>query len=100
MRSSFVSPPSSGPGGRRGSASPCSSGWRGGAAPPPRGAARARRTATAYPRFVKVQDGVDLVTGGFPEGIDAERAFTTIERFPVVEEWARTDVVANAGILP
>ena len=30
-------------------------------------AAGARRTETAYPRFVQAQQGYDLVTGGFPE---------------------------------
>src|SRR6266446_2984799 len=33
-------------------------------------AAGARRTETAYPRFVRAQNGYDLVTGGFPGNID------------------------------
>src|SRR5215212_2029936 len=37
----------------------------------------ARRTETAYPRFVQAQKGYDLVTGGFPGNIDAERAAVT-----------------------
>jgi len=63
-------------------------------------AAGARRTATAYPRFVKAERGFDLLTGGFPDNVDAEKAMATIERLPVVKEWARVDAVANAGILP
>ena len=62
--------------------------------------AGARRTASAYPRFVTAQKGFDLLTGGFPDNIDPDKALATIERFPVVKEWARSDVVADAGILP
>jgi predicted lysophospholipase L1 biosynthesis ABC-type transport system permease subunit len=63
-------------------------------------AAGARRTETAYPRFVQAQKGYDLVTGGFPENIDAERALVQMAAMPEVLEWARVDVVAYAAILP
>jgi ABC-type antimicrobial peptide transport system permease subunit len=63
-------------------------------------AAGARRTQTAYPRFLVAQNGFDVETGGFPESLDAEKTLTTIERLPVVKDWARGDVVANGGILP
>jgi hypothetical protein len=45
-------------------------------------AAGARRTETAYPRFVQVQKGYDLVTGGFPEKIDAQRALRQMAAMP------------------
>jgi hypothetical protein len=60
----------------------------------------ARRTESAYPRFVAAEKGADLLTGGFPDNVDPERAMTAIEGLPVVKEWAREDVVADAGILP
>ena len=63
-------------------------------------AAGARRTETAYPRFVQAQKGYDLVTGGFPERIDPERALARMAAMPEVLEWARLDVVAYAAILP
>jgi hypothetical protein len=63
-------------------------------------AAGARRTETAYPRFVQAHQGYDLVTGGFPERIDAERALTRMAAMPEVLESARVDVVAYAAILP
>jgi hypothetical protein len=63
-------------------------------------AAGARRTETAYPRFVQAQKGYDLVTGGFPENIDAERALPQMAAMPEVLEWARVDVVAYGAILP
>jgi len=63
-------------------------------------AAGARRTETAYPRFVQAQKGYDLVTGGFPENIDAERALAQMAAMPEVLEWARLDVAAYAAILP
>src|SRR6266849_2827649 len=55
-------------------------------------AAGARRTETAYPRFVQAQNGYDLVTGGFPGNIDPQRALATIEALPEVAQWARIDV--------
>src|SRR6478752_3685983 len=35
-------------------------------------AAGARRTETAYPRFVQAQNGYQLVVRGFPEGINPQ----------------------------
>ena len=72
--------------------------WRAGPLWPPR--AGARRTETAYPRFVQAQKGYDLVTGGFPEKLDPERTLTRMAAMPEVLEWARLDVVAYAAILP
>lgn len=63
-------------------------------------AAGARRTDTAYPRFVQAQKGYDLVTGGFPGKLDPERTLTRIAAMPEVLEWARLDVAAYAAILP
>jgi ABC-type lipoprotein release transport system permease subunit len=63
-------------------------------------AAGARRTESAYPRFVAAQRGYDLLTGGFPESIDVEKALPVIEHLPSVKEWARLDTVSVAGILP
>jgi hypothetical protein len=63
-------------------------------------AAGARRTATAYPRFVQAQNGYDLITGGFPDKINPERALPQMAAMPEVVEWARVDVAAYAAILP
>ena len=63
-------------------------------------AAGARRTETAYPRFVQAQNGYDLITGGFPDNIDPERALARMAAMPEVSQWARVDVAAYAGILP
>jgi hypothetical protein len=63
-------------------------------------AAGARRTNTAYPRFVQAQKGYDLVTGGFPEKLDPERTLARMAAMPEVLEWARVDVAAYAAILP
>jgi hypothetical protein len=63
-------------------------------------AAGARRTETAYPRFVQAQNGYDLITGGFPENIDPARALARMEALPEVAQWARIDVAAAAAILP
>src|SRR5881392_555375 len=60
----------------------------------------ARRTETAYPRFVAAQKGYDLFTGGFPDSIDPEKALPIIEHLPSVRDWARLDFVSPAGILP
>jgi hypothetical protein len=63
-------------------------------------AAGARRTETAYPRFVQVQNGYDLITGGgFPANIGAERALAQMEAMPEVAQWARVDVAAYDAIL-
>jgi hypothetical protein len=63
-------------------------------------AAGARRTETAYPRFVQAQNGYDLITGGFPGNIDPARALVQIEALPEVAQWARIDVAASTAILP
>ena len=63
-------------------------------------AAGARRTETAYPRFVQAQNGYDLITGGFPGNIDPARALARIEALPAVAQWARIDVAASTAILP
>ncbi len=63
-------------------------------------AAGARRTETAYPRFVQAQNGYDLITGGFPGNIDPQRALAQIEALPEVAQWARIDVAAATAILP
>jgi ABC-type antimicrobial peptide transport system permease subunit len=63
-------------------------------------AAGARRTESAYPRFVAAQKGYDLLTGGFPDSIDPEKALPVLERLPSVKEWARLDFLSAAGILP
>src|SRR5438094_10299703 len=63
-------------------------------------AAGAHRTESAYPRFLAAENGFDLLTGGFPDNVDPEKAMATIEQLPVVKAWARVDVVADAGFLP
>src|SRR5207247_10906363 len=63
-------------------------------------AAGARRTETAYPRFVQAQNGYDLITGGFPGDIDPARALATMQALPEGAEWARIDVAGSAGVLP
>jgi putative ABC transport system permease protein len=60
----------------------------------------ARRTETAYPRFVAEYKGFDLLTGGAPEGIDVAKALVTLAHLPEVKDWARGDTVAYAGFLP
>jgi hypothetical protein len=47
-----------------------------------------------------VQKGYDLITGGFPERINPERALAQMAAMPEVLEWARLDVAAYAAILP
>ncbi|HMI26108.1 MAG TPA: FtsX-like permease family protein [Streptosporangiaceae bacterium] len=63
-------------------------------------AAGARRTETAYPRFVQAQNGYDLITGGFSGRIDPGRALAQMETLPEVAQWARVDVAASSAILP
>ena len=57
-------------------------------------AAGARRTETAYPRFVQAQNGYDLITGGFP-GHRPARRWRGIEALPAVAQWARIDAAIN-----
>src|SRR6266498_771126 len=63
-------------------------------------AAGARRTETAYPRFVQAQNGYDLITGGLPGNIDPGRALARMEALTEVAQWARVDVAASTAILP
>jgi hypothetical protein len=63
-------------------------------------AAGARRTETAYPRFVQAQNGYDLITGGSSGNIDPGRALAKMEALPEVGQWARVDMVASAAVLP
>jgi hypothetical protein len=63
-------------------------------------AAGARRTETAYPRFIQAHQGYDLVAGGFPEKLDADRTLAQMAAMPEVLEWARLDLAAYAAILP
>jgi hypothetical protein len=63
-------------------------------------AAGARRTETAYPRFVQAQNGYQLVVRGFPEGINAERSIARIAAMPEVAQWARIDAVGVLAVLP
>src|SRR5437867_3974618 len=63
-------------------------------------AAGARRTETAYPRFVESASAADVQTGGFPENLDPETVLPTIEHLPSVRDWARVDPVAYAVVLP
>ena len=63
-------------------------------------AAGARRTETAYPRFVQAQNGYDLITGGFSGKVDPARVLAQIEALPEVAQWTRVDVAAWTAILP
>ena len=63
-------------------------------------AAGARRTETAYPRFVQAQNGYQLVVRGFPEGINPERSIARIAAMPEVAQWARIDAVGVLAVLP
>jgi hypothetical protein len=62
--------------------------------------AGARRTETAYPRFVQAQNGYDLITGGFSGNVDPARGLARMEALPEVGQWARVDVAASAAMLP
>jgi hypothetical protein len=61
-------------------------------------AAGARRTETAYPRFVQAQNGYDLIAGGFSG--NPGRALARMEAMPAVAQWARIDLAASSAILP
>jgi hypothetical protein len=60
----------------------------------------ARRTETAYPRFVQAQNGYDLMTGGFGGKVNPQHALAQMEAMPEVAQWARVDVAAYDAILP
>ncbi len=62
--------------------------------------AGARRTATAYPRFVAWSRTPDIETGELPDGADAARVLPAIEHLPSVVAWSRVDVVAPGFVLP
>src|SRR6476469_5063945 len=55
-------------------------------------AAGARRTETAYPRFVQAQNGYDLIAGGFPRKIAPRHALATLKALPEVAQYARATV--------
>jgi putative ABC transport system permease protein len=63
-------------------------------------AAGARRTESAYPRFLVWSRAADVVTGGFPGKYDPEKTLRTIEHLPSVSDWARLDVVSYVARLP
>src|SRR5438105_4408208 len=63
-------------------------------------AAGARRTETAYPRFVESANAPDVETGGFARDLDPQTVLSTIEHLPSVRDWARVDPVASAVVLP
>src|SRR5215831_533893 len=63
-------------------------------------AAGARRTETAYPRFVQAQNGYDLITGGISGNNDPAQALAKMEALPEVGQWARVDVAASEAVLP
>ncbi|HEX9312155.1 MAG TPA: FtsX-like permease family protein [Actinomycetota bacterium] len=55
-------------------------------------AAGARRTETAYPRFVRAQHGLDLVVNPF--GKDRRPAFGEVERLPQVVQYSIVTITA------
>ena len=57
-------------------------------------AAGARRTETAYPRFVQAQNGYRPFPPRVSRGSNPERAMARIEAMPEVAQWARIDIVA------
>jgi putative ABC transport system permease protein len=63
-------------------------------------AAGARRTESAYPRFVVWSHAADVMSGGFPQKYDPEKTLRTIEHLPSVTDWARVDVVSYVATLP
>ena len=62
-------------------------------------AAGARRTETAYPRFLRAQDGFHAITGGGAEG-DYEQTFETIRRLPEVRDSTVIVLVGAYATLP
>src|SRR2546429_5716450 len=59
----------------------------------------ARRTETAYPRFVQAQNGYDLIAGGFPGDIDPGRGPGPKQGPPEVRPLGRLRVGATTGPL-
>lgn len=62
-------------------------------------AAGARRTDSAYPRFVAAARGFDLMTGG-DLGKDPAAAVRTLEHLPEVAEYGQANLVSFAVIFP
>jgi hypothetical protein len=62
--------------------------------------AGARRTGTAYPRFVAWSRTADIETSELAAGVDPAQALSGIEHLPSVAGWSRVDVVAPGFVLP
>ena len=62
-------------------------------------AAGARRTESAYPRFVVAERGFDLMTGG-NLGDDPAAAVRTLEHLPEVAEYGQANLVSFAVVFP
>jgi hypothetical protein len=58
-------------------------------------AAGARRTNSAYDRFLTATNAADITTGGAGESVDIQAALAAIERYPEVAGYARRLVVAG-----
>jgi hypothetical protein len=63
-------------------------------------AAGARRTESAYPRFVAAQRAFDVSIEGFPDNVVAESARARIVGLPRVADWSRLDDIAQQAVLP
>jgi ABC-type lipoprotein release transport system permease subunit len=63
-------------------------------------AAGARRTETAYPRFVAAHRAFDIAVGGFSGVADADSARARMVGLPQVAAWSRLDYVAKRAVLP
>jgi ABC-type lipoprotein release transport system permease subunit len=57
--------------------------------------AGARRTNSAYDRFLTATNAADISTGGAGDGVDIQAALAAIEKYPEVAEYARGLVVAG-----
>ncbi len=62
-------------------------------------AAGARRTETAYPRFLRAQDGFHALTGGGAEG-RFEEAYASIKALPMVRDFAELVIVGGGATMP
>ncbi|MEA2567368.1 MAG: putative transport system permease protein, partial [Actinomycetota bacterium] len=63
-------------------------------------AAGARRTESAYPRFVAAQRAFDVSIEGFPDNVVAESARARIVGLSRVADWSRLDDIAQQAVLP
>lgn len=63
-------------------------------------AAGARRTESAYPRFVRAQDGFHAMTGGGAEDRDYAQSVEAIGRLPEVRDVTMIALVGAAATLP